>query len=96
MLAGVAELHAEAVLDVRVAHRPVDGAATRYPEEVVDRVDEVDRPVGGEEGLVPLLSDAPVVPHVGVVLGKVAPRVHDELHTADEVLCKAVPILIHG
>ena len=80
MLAGVAELHAEAVLDIRVAHGPVDGAAARHPKEVVDGINEVDGPVSGEESLVPLLSDAPVVLHVGVVLGKVAPRVHDELY----------------
>ena len=32
MLAGVAELHAEGVLDARLAHRPVDGTAARATE----------------------------------------------------------------
>lgn len=86
MLAGVAELHAEAVFDARVAHRPVDGAAGRRPEKVVDGVDDVDGPVSGEERLVSLLGDANVVIDVRIVLGQVAPRVHDELRTGFEVL----------
>ena len=79
MLAGVAELHAEAILDARVAHGPVDGAAGRRTEKVPDGVDEVDGPVGGEERLVSLLGDPNVVIDVGIVLGEVTPRVHDEL-----------------
>ena len=84
MLAGVAELHAEAVLDARAAHGPVDGAAGRRPEEVVDGVDDVDGAVSGEERLVSLLGDAHDVFDVGVVLGQVTPRVHDELRPGFE------------
>ena len=79
MLAGVAELHAEAVLDARVAHGPVDGAARRRPVEVVDGIYYVNGSVSGEERLVSLLGDAHVVFDVGIVLGQMTPRVHDEL-----------------